>query len=223
MTETQPTKNGMAITALVLGIIALLGSWMPIINNLSAMLAVLGVIFGIVGLLKIKKANGVKTFSVVALTINVIAFAIVLSTQSMYSKALDNAANGAQAAAGTQTTDLAVGQSATLDNGLVVTVTEIERGVTQDYIKGKFAAVNVTIENKGKDKTAVNPLEWKSINADGVEQDQEFVAPTDGRLESADLHPGGKISGKVYFKDDITKVAYVTGLNGTVAASWNLN
>lgn len=47
----QKPKSAMGIASLVLGIIALLTSFLPFINNVSALLAFLGTIFGIVGLL----------------------------------------------------------------------------------------------------------------------------------------------------------------------------
>ena len=57
---TSPKKSGLGITALVLGIVAIVGSWVPILNNFSAFLAVLGAIFGIIGLVVIAKSNGAK-------------------------------------------------------------------------------------------------------------------------------------------------------------------
>lgn len=85
-------KSGMAVAGLVLGIIALLTSFLPIINNFAALLAVLGLIFGIVGLvgvLKGKKSG--KGMAIAAVVLNAVAVVIVLATQSMYGAALDEA------------------------------------------------------------------------------------------------------------------------------------
>ncbi len=223
MSETKVKKNGLAVASFVLGIIAILGSWMPLLNNFSFILAILGLIFGIFGLVKISKAKGKKTYTTIALIINAVAIAIVLSSQAAYSAAIDSVNEGAQAVSnGAPSTDLAVGQSATLDNGLVLTVDSVERGVTQQFVDGKLTAVTVTIKNDGKEKQAFGTFTWKSINADGVESGNEFVAKDDV-LESGDLQPGGKVTGVIYFKNNIEKVAYVTGLKSTAAASWNLN
>ena len=222
MSDTKPTKNGLAVTSLVLGIIAILGSWIPILNNFSAILAVLGVIFGIFGLVKISKAKGSKTYTIIALVINVLAFAIVLSSQSMYAKAIDSVNEGAQAVSnGGASTDLSVGQSVTLDNGMVLTVDSVKHDVAQEYRDAKFTAVTVTIKNDGKEKQAFNPFTWKSINADGVESDCDF-STDEGTLQSGDLQPGGKVTGVIYFKNDAAKIIYVTGLKNTAAASWNI-
>lgn len=92
--KAPPSKSAMAITALVLGIIALITSFLPIINNLSFVLVVLGVIFSIVGLVGISrgKKSG-KGIAIAALVICVLSGVIVLATQSMYSAALDGVTN----------------------------------------------------------------------------------------------------------------------------------
>lgn len=90
--KAPPSKSAMAITALVLGIIALITSFLPIINNLSFVLVILGVVFSIVGLVGISrgKKSG-KGIAIAALVICVLSGVIVLATQSMYSAALDQA------------------------------------------------------------------------------------------------------------------------------------
>ncbi len=232
--EVKPTKNGLGIAALVIGIIALLFSWIPLINNMAAMLAVLGAIFGIVGLIKIAKVKGKKTFSVIALAINVIAFAAVISSQAALSKAFDEAAEGPKAVQTSSDSksdkksedvakDLTVGESATLSDGTVLTITNVEHGLTQQFDDDVYLAVTVTVENKGSKKIHCNPYDWKSLNDNGVEQDNEIFGPNDGRLELCDLHPDGKTSGKVYFKDGISKVAYVSGMSDTIKASWKID
>lgn len=85
-------KSAMAITALVVGIVALLTSFLPIINNLSFILGLLGVIFAIIGLvgtMRGKKSG--KGIAIAALIITVLSCVIVLATQSMYSAAIDEA------------------------------------------------------------------------------------------------------------------------------------
>lgn len=91
---TQP-KTAMGITSLVLGIIALLTSFIPIVNNGSAVLGVLGVIFGVVGLISCARGKRTgKGIAIAALVVNIVAFAIVLGTQSMFVAAFDEATSG---------------------------------------------------------------------------------------------------------------------------------
>ena len=86
------STSSMAIAGLVLGLIALLTSFIPIVNNISFFLALLGLIFSIVGLVacKRKTRNGLG-LAVAALIICIVSGAIVLGTQSLYSNALKEA------------------------------------------------------------------------------------------------------------------------------------
>ena len=81
--------SAMAIVGLVLGFFALISSWMPIVNNLSFIVALLGLVFSIIGIVSASrgKSSG-KGLAVAALVINVIACVIVLATQSMFAAAL---------------------------------------------------------------------------------------------------------------------------------------
>lgn len=96
--QPNTPKTAMGITSLVLGIIALLTSFVPIINNGSAILAILGVIFGVVGLISCARGTRAgKSIAIAALVTNIVAFAIVLGTQSMFVAAIDQATSGPSA------------------------------------------------------------------------------------------------------------------------------
>ena len=95
MSEQQTPRSVAAIVALVLGVIALVSSWVPIINNLSFIFALVGVAFAVVGLvgtLRGKKSG--RGLAIASVAVNVAAVAIVLATQSAYSAAIDEAASG---------------------------------------------------------------------------------------------------------------------------------
>ena len=97
MSEVNGNKatSGMAIAGLVLGILAAVSSWIPIINNFSFILAVIGLVFaivGVVGTVRGKKAG--KGIAIAALVINLVAAGIVLAMQSAMSAAIDDATSG---------------------------------------------------------------------------------------------------------------------------------
>ena len=97
MSEANGNKatSGMAIAGLVLGILAAVSSWIPIINNFSFILAVIGLVFaivGVVGTVRGKKAG--KGIAIAALVINLVAAGIVLAMQSAMSAAIDDATSG---------------------------------------------------------------------------------------------------------------------------------
>lgn len=87
--EKKKESIVLALIALIVGILALILSWVPIVNNFAAILAVIGFILAIIALIINRKNK--KTLSIVSLVISALAFIIVLATQSFYSKTIDDA------------------------------------------------------------------------------------------------------------------------------------
>lgn len=79
-------RKVLGILAIIFGALALLGSWMPIINNFSFILAILALIFGLIGFAVNRKRP--KTLSIIGTVLAVVSIAIVLVTQAMYAKSL---------------------------------------------------------------------------------------------------------------------------------------
>lgn len=93
-TPAPTEKSALGITSLVLGIVGIVGSWIPILNNISFIIAILGVIFGAIGLRSVLKGTKAgKGITIAGFVISILACVIVLGTQSMYSKAIDDATN----------------------------------------------------------------------------------------------------------------------------------
>lgn len=77
--EYAPKRgNGFAVTALVLGIIALVLAFIPVINIISFVIAVLAIIFGIVGLVAGKKRHAGKGMSITGIVLGVVALAVAI-------------------------------------------------------------------------------------------------------------------------------------------------
>ena len=102
MPPVPPSKSGFAIAGFVLGIIALFTSFVPIVNNISFFLAILGIIFAIVGFVGIAKGKkSGKGFVIAALVICVVSCGAVLASQSAYSEALNSASSATTATSNT--------------------------------------------------------------------------------------------------------------------------
>lgn len=58
--QVMPVKlpKGLAIAALIIGILAVLGCWVPVVNIVNAILGIVGLILGIVAVKKVKKGTG---------------------------------------------------------------------------------------------------------------------------------------------------------------------
>lgn len=91
-TDTNKPRSGFAIAALVLGIVAAATSFMPIINNASFFIALIGLILAIVAIAGIRKGkNSGKGIAVAGLVLSIVAGLLVLGTQAFYSAVLDEA------------------------------------------------------------------------------------------------------------------------------------
>jgi hypothetical protein len=86
--------SGLAISALVLAIIAVLLCWVPIVNNFAAVLAVVGLALGIPALVSARRGkrsgSGLALASVI---LSVLALIGVFATQAFYVSVLDDVAD----------------------------------------------------------------------------------------------------------------------------------
>lgn len=82
--------RGLAIAALVVSLVALLLSWVPIVNNLAAVLAVVGLglaIGAIVG--AVRKGRPGKGMAIAAAAVSVVSVVVVVVTQLAYAAVVD--------------------------------------------------------------------------------------------------------------------------------------
>ena len=239
----KPATSAMAIVGLVLGIVALATSWMPIFNNGSFFLALLGALFAIVGLVStLRRTRSGKGLALAGLIICIIACAAVLAAQQATSKALNDAVDSAKnshavtstsaapadasgdAGTATQSQDLALGTSITLGNGLSVSVDSMDTSLTK-YDGSPITAVTVTYTNGGSQEASFNVYDWKAQDTQGAQRSQTFYSGDDVvSLGSGTLAPGGTVTGAVCFEGDITKALYYASMfSNSATASWSLS
>lgn len=89
--------SAMAISSLVLGVIAVIFSFIPIINNFAFVVGILGLVFGLVGLHATgrKGRKKGKGLSIVGTVLCILAMVITLAMQAGFSKAADSVSNSA--------------------------------------------------------------------------------------------------------------------------------
>ena len=223
-------NSALAITSIILGGIALLTSFIPFVNNISFFLALIGLVLGIIGLVQcIRGTRSGKVLAIVGVVVCVVAGIIVLVTQSMYSRALDdavrNVSNGPSVVSsdGADNMNLALGQTVRLANGMAITVNSVDTSYT-NYDGSPLLAVSVSYVNEGTQSASFNPFDWKSQDASGVQSTYTlFAGEGPAALSSGSLAPGGRVDGTLYFAAGIQKVLYF----GSIAASnpsaaWNI-
>lgn len=189
--EKTVSKSGLATAGLVLGIIAVLLSAVPIINNFAALLALFALVFGIVGIMKVKKGKKRgKGTAVSAVVLAVVALVVVFASQSFYGAVLDEAGkevtNSLDKATGKKTDEL-LGKDVDVDFGKFMVKTD-EYGLNE-------TSLQVTVTNNNK--------ETKSYSITVEALDKEGVRIADDTIYASDLKSGQSQKEKVFeYVDD---------------------
>lgn len=238
----------MAIAGLVLAILAAITSFIPIVNNLSFVVAILSLVLAIIGMVGISRGkHSGKGIAIAGIVISVLSIVIVLGTQSIYSDAVDEAFEGPQAQSSSSAQDssssdassaesdesqpaqqdtdfsnLSVGDSVTLDNGLVVSVDSVQTGLA-NFDGSEVTGVTVTYTNNGDANASFNSYDWKAEDASGAQRDTTIYTEGDDDLSYGELSPGGTVTGSVYFDGSISKVHYYSNvLSDSSSAAWSV-
>ncbi|WP_414166856.1 DUF4190 domain-containing protein [Streptoverticillium reticulum] len=214
-------RNGMGVTALVLGIIGVVLGLAVVLFWVSWLPALLAVVFGFVGLSHARK--GLATNRAMALAgvilggagllisagVGVFAAVVVKKTaDDVRAKAVEvkesAAAEDEKKKAEEKARHLSFGQSYTFGNGLKVTVAELQPFTPDDYVFGhakgnKAVEVTVTVVNTGTERVSVE-TGLPSVN-DAKGASAELVIDGSGRQKviTGYVLPGKEMVGKYAF------------------------
>ncbi len=119
--QPQPSQqtSGLAVAGLVLGIVAVATSFVPIVNNVSFFLGVIGLALAIAGNVSIKKSGKKgQGIAIAGIVLSIISIVIVLLMQSMCAAILSSATSSRSAAgASTSAASSAAADSSAADGG----------------------------------------------------------------------------------------------------------
>lgn len=199
-------KSGLATASMVLGIIAVVGAWIPFLNIVSIILGVLAIALGIAPLIK-KRGLGKAIAGVVMGVVTVIIVIAMYSSaaEKVNEEASSNGTTGSAQQEG-EKTKFAVNEVIAFDDK-EVTVTSVERNwnsgnqfITPDSGK-EYVKVQVTIKNSSKNQVSYNTFDWNMQDSQGDIQSVAGAAFTvDGALNSGELAAGGTKSGFLVFE-----------------------
>lgn len=188
-------KNGFGITALVAAMVGIVPGLMPITSFFAVMFGVVAVLFGLLGLGRVRR--GVATNRRLTWTgtiVGVLVIALGIWGITLFFGALgklDNAisgaapttsnsssAGGSDSAAGSDSTTLAFGQRTSWPDGTAVTVSEPKRYTPSDTAattggSARFVVVTVTIENQGQKNLNASDFTL-AASANGEQADRVF-------------------------------------------------
>ncbi|WP_414504506.1 DUF4190 domain-containing protein [Streptomyces sp. NEAU-L66] len=207
-------RNGMGITALVLGIVGIVLGLLIILFWMSWLPALLAVIFGFVGLSHAR--TGRATNKGMALTGVILGGVGLLAaagggifTVTVVKKVTDSARSKvkevkASASASEKARHLSFGESYTFEDGLKVTVTKPEPFTPDDYVLGhakgnKAVQVTVKVVNTGTERVKVDTGLPEVSDANGAST--ELVIDGSGRQKviTGYVLPGKEAVGKYAF------------------------
>ncbi len=213
------STSGMAIAGLVLGIVAIVTSFLPIINNISFFIGTLGAIFAIIGIVgtgKGKKRG--RGLAIAGFVVGILSIVIVLASQAFYSAVIDEALSSTKAkpaasaqAAGNQSaasaagaTDASGASGATADSAYGLSIDKVAK--TTDYQGNPVLLVDfIFTNNSTEDATFSINVDCKAFQ-NGVQLDTAY-----GDWDSGDSLKSIKTGGTVtvqrgYALDDASPV-----------------
>lgn len=249
---SMPGRSGLAVAGMVLGIVALLTSFMPIVNNLSFLMAIIGLVLATVGIWQVRKGKrSGGGMAIAGIIMNVLAVVLVLAFQAYYSSALEEvfdstsvsrsasasgAASGsaastssaassssASAASAQDFQDLPIGTAVELTNGLSVSVESVTSGLL-NYDDSPVTQVTVSYRNDGTRNVSFGPYDWKGQDPQGAQRSITYYSNAENGLSSGDLAPGGAVTGNLYFDGALSRVVFQTSLfSKSNDATWSVS
>lgn len=193
-TSTKAPRSGLAVAALVLGIIAAATSFMPIINNGSFFIALIGLILAIVAIVGIRKGkNSGKGIAIAGLVLSIVAVVLVLGTQAFYSAVLNEAADQSKQQLNKMTGD------ATDDIlGKDVEVSIGDYSISKDQYGLVKSELSVTVKNM-LDEPATYWVKIEAVDASGARISDDTVYINDlGAGQSTTLDAFAYVSSDDY-------------------------
>lgn len=202
MQTNTKTSSGLAITALVLGIVAFCLGWTGIFGLI---LAILALVFGILALVKKQnKAMGIVGVVLASVALITAFFVTVLGVALIGGAAqVANDVHKEQQAVDNAKKDFAKGETATFDK-LTVKVTKVtpkwqaKDGFSTPKSGYEYVFVSINVKNSSKETVSVNPYDFK-MNNNGVVADHE-IAVTPTSFDAVDLKPGASLDGDLVFQ-----------------------
>lgn len=227
-------KSGLAIAGLVLGIVAVATSFMPIINNASFFIGLVGLVLGIIGLVQTHKGTKSGTgISVAAIILNVVACIAVVASQAFYSAAIDEAFSSAgittsssssasQGSASSQSssTGQIAAQATAAESEYVVTIDSATTGT--DYQGNPAVMVTFTWTNNSSKTASFGSVLYAKCFQDGIQCETAITSGGDTNY-STDLKPGASTTVQEAFElssnSDVTiEVTELFSFNNTILA-----
>jgi hypothetical protein len=203
MDTNKKTGNGLAITSMVLGIVAFCLGWTGLFGLI---LGILAVIFGIIALVqKQNKGMGIAGLVLGAIAL-VTALFITLAGLAILGGAakVANEVNQEKQAVKDLKKDFSKGETAVFDKLSIQAVKVVPNylpadGYTKPDAGKQFIFVSLSIKNTSSETASVNPFDFK-LNDNGASTDYYFTTSVPAPLNATELKPGATVKGDMVFQ-----------------------
>ena len=167
--EEKNKKSGLSTAGMVLGIIAICTSFIPFINNLSFIMAILALIFGIIGVVK---KSGIGK-AIAAIILSILAGIFTISAQNSLSNSLNQTFDEIN-----KNVDKAVGNSTEeiLKNDADITLGNLE--INKDEYGLTDTKLNVKVTNKTSEKKSFS-IHIEAVDSTGARIEDDYVYAND--------------------------------------------
>lgn len=194
-------RNGMAVAALVLGIVALVIGWIPIIGFAGFVCGLIGAVLGLIAARK-RYGRAMAIIGTALSIIGVIVSLVVWNALAAGASAIGAGSPGLSPATpvgpgnGAPRSDFAIGETADLD-GLQMTVEELDK---VGGLGGPYLCTQVTYVNQTGQEQPYNMADWKLQDPKGGIKTATITGNNED-LVAGGVASGGRASGRVCFDD----------------------
>lgn len=228
-------KSGLAIAGLVLGIVAVATSFMPIINNASFFIGLVGLVLGIIGLVQTRKGTKSGTgLSIAAIVLNIVACIAVLASQAFYSSVWNDAMESAGLSSSGTSSAISQGSASSQSSSAVQAATQDDSSepeyavsiddatMTTDYAGNPALLVTFTWTNNSDDATSFAVAFYAKCFQNGVQCDTATVSGIDSNYMT-EIKPGATTTVQHAYKvsgtsDATVEVTKLISLDNTILA-----
>lgn len=205
-TINTPTKMTAAgIVGFVVGCVALLTSFLPIVNNISFIFALIGTVFALVGVIAtVRGKRKGKGFAIAALLICILSGIIVLATQSYYGAVIDETFGTTESITESTATETAKAADADAPNYKVTIDSSKE---AKDYSGENAIIVTYTFTNNSDEDASFYTAILAQCFQNGTQLDTTYIDGIDVDKTLNELKPGATITvQEAYLLDDKSDV-----------------
>lgn len=183
-------KSGLATAGLVLGIVGVVFSAVPIVNNIAFVLGLLALVFGIIWLVKAKGVDVKRAKAIAAVVLGVATIIIVIVSQYAYGQVLNKVSDSINKSTGDQTAeilksdaDVVLGQfAATQDQ--YVTNTELPVTVTNKTNEKKSFTIHIEAVDASGSRITDDTVYANDLTAGQKQDFKAFTLVTSDKVDA---------------------------------------